>query len=308
MTISKIPFNLNNAKQQDFLRACKDPQFTHIAYIGGRGSGKTTALCRVFLEAVDLYPGIRLALTAESYPKLKDSTLRAFLDMLHAGNIDHEYHRTDEIISFSTGSQILFRSHDNPDRLRGPEFAFIGIDEARNTSEAAYLVSVGELRQAGFPHKIIIATTPRGSRHWSAKYFINAATRLPNSIAIRASSYDNAENLPQNYIPMLESTYTGSFARQEIYGDLVIPSGLVYDAFNPSLHVIPSIVEGPPSSASSAKSADKKSLIYCGLDFGTRHPVAAIWLAVPPSGELTVIDEYKRGGLSADIHAREILA
>jgi phage terminase large subunit-like protein len=85
--------------------------------IGGIGSGKSYAGCvKAFVRASERK--VLLMVTAPTYPMLRDATLRTFMDM--AGPFVRDFYKSEMIATLVNGSEVLFRSTENPDRLRGP--------------------------------------------------------------------------------------------------------------------------------------------------------------------------------------------
>src|SRR5574340_1377023 len=92
-------------------------------YVGGVGAGKTTAgALRALAFALD-HPGSLGLIGAPTYPMLRDATQRAFFALLDEflgddGHADggYTYHKSEQRLTLPNGSEILFRSLDDPDR------------------------------------------------------------------------------------------------------------------------------------------------------------------------------------------------
>ncbi len=139
------------------------------------------------------------------------------------------------------GAEIKMRSMDNPDRIRGIELAWFGIDEGRNFSDGyAYDVMVGRLRQGGYNHAGWVCSTPHGF-DWMWKKFhpeAPAKGRLTDAAWYNAPTYQNAVNLPPNYIDDLEAQYHGKWHDQEVKGEFVgVVDGAVFPEFDRNIHV-----------------------------------------------------------------------
>ncbi len=63
-------------------------------------------------------------------------------------------------MTLKSGTEILWRSADNFEALRGPNLGWVYIDEAALVKESAYDVLLGRLREP--PAKLWMTTTPRG--------------------------------------------------------------------------------------------------------------------------------------------------
>jgi predicted phage terminase large subunit-like protein len=188
------------------------------AFVGGVGSGKSRAGA---VEALRMPAGTVGMVLAPTYPMLRDATLRSVADLAQRGGIVTSWHRTEMRMQLVNGSTILFRSADDPDRLRGPNLAWFWLDEAAMMAHDVWLIMLGRLRAQ--PGRAWVTTTPRG-RNWVHDVW---RTDSDDYALIRSSSRDNPY-LPSEFVTTLESQYTSEFAAQEIDGEFVDPSGAMF--------------------------------------------------------------------------------
>jgi phage terminase large subunit-like protein len=183
------------------------------AFTGGVGSGKTRLGClSVFAQP----PGSLGVVAAPTYPMLRDATLRTFLELARDGKVLAEFRSSDMLARLVNGSEVMFRSADDPDRLRGPNIGWFWLDEAAMMGVDVWNIMLGRLREA--PGRAWLTTTPRGD-NWIYDRWVRKA--LPGYAMIRSSSRDNPF-LPPDFIANLESAYTSRFARQEIEGEFLL--------------------------------------------------------------------------------------
>lgn len=187
-------------------------------FIGGVGSGKTRAGC---VEVLRMPAGSTGMVLAPTYPMLRDATLRTFLSLVERAGILESYNKSEMVVTLTDGKTILFRSADNPDRLRGPNLGWFYLDEAALMDRDVWLIMLGRLREA--PGLAWITTTPRGF-NWLHEVFI---TSSDDYAIIRSSSRENTF-LPRDFVASLEQAYTSEFARQEIEGEFTEPVGAVF--------------------------------------------------------------------------------
>lgn len=173
------------------------------------GSGKTLAGC---VEALR-QPASTGMILAPTYPMLRDATLRTFLSIARPAIA--EFNKAEMRVSLVNGTTILFRSADDPDRLRGPNLGWFWLDEAAMMPREVWLIMLGRLRES--PGRAWITTTPRG-RDWIYKSF--KAEARPGYDLIRADSRTNTY-LPAGFVDELRETYEHDFARQEIAGEFI---------------------------------------------------------------------------------------
>ena len=260
--------------QDDFVHC--PHRFT--AMIGGIGSGKSYAGCvKAFVRASERK--VLLMVTAPTYPMLRDATLRTFMDM--AGPFVRDFYKSEMIATLVNGSEVLFRSTENPDRLRGPNLHGWFGDEAALYDRNVWPIMIGRLRADGKAGEAWLATTPNG-RNWLYE-------RQGEITIFRAKTRDNPY-LSDEFVSSLEAAYSGSFARQELEGEFVSFEGLVYEDFDRGRHVTDKA--GP----------FVRTLI--GVDEGYTNPAVLLPVGVDNDGRAHVRDEfYRRRVLQGDVVA-----
>lgn len=192
------------------------------AFIGGVGSGKTMAGCAEAFRPE--YAGATGAFIAPTFPMLRDATLAMFLGLCETAEAQGwpvlaNFNKGDMVAQLNTGTTILFRSSDDPERLRGPNLGFFYLDEAALMKRRTWDIMIGRLREQ--PGRSWLTTTPKGF-NWIYDLFVTQ--RLPGYELIKSSSRDNPY-LPADFVSSLEQAYAGAFRQQEIEGDFVQPEG-----------------------------------------------------------------------------------
>ena len=196
--------------QYDFVTATE--RFT--AFIAGIGSGKTFggAVKGTSLAA----EGTLGLVVSPTYPMLRDATLRAYVEILGDAMT---LHKGEMLGTLSNGAEILFRSADQPDRLRGPNIHWAHIDEGALCPRGTWEIIIGRLRAGGQAGPCFVTSTPKG-RNWL--YERSGEMRI-----FRAHTRDNPY-IAREFVDRWRSLY-GQFAAQE----LAASSGFeaVYDEF-----------------------------------------------------------------------------
>lgn len=237
-------------KQLEFLRARE----RYVAFIGGIGSGKTTAgALRCFLEVFRNFETPQLGVVvAPSYRMLTDVNFRLTLDFF--GPVLREVNRTEMRVKFLNGAEILFRSSDEPDRLRGLSVDFAWMDEASLCAEEAFQILLGRLRRKpGAP--LWITTTPKGVSNWVYRY--RDMFRV-----IQARTEENPGLDPQ-FIESLKKAYDPLLAKQELEGEFISLEGMIFE----EVSARPEIFRDLP---------EKPQMCFGGIDYGYTHPSAII--------------------------------
>ncbi len=205
-------------KQADFL----DSTALFRAFVGGRGTGKSK------IGAYDLIAkskSNRLYLVAApTYKVLKDATLRSFLEVTTYLQIPVRMYLTDMRASLPNGVEVLFRSADEPDRLRGPNFSGAWLDEASLMAKACYEVVIACLREGGEQGWLTATFTPKGRLHWTYEVF---ATGRPDTSIVKAGTKENPF-LPESFTETLRRQYGSLLSQQELDGDFVEGGGLMF--------------------------------------------------------------------------------
>jgi len=257
------------------------------AFVAGRNSGKTLAGA---IKAANrcIVPGLGV-IAAPTYPMLEHAAKRQFLAELdRRAAVDpiwrYEQHKSLRTLSLpETGAEVLFASLDNPDAVRGPNFAWGWLDEGGYVGDEAWRILKGAVRAGQHP-QLWVTTTPKGRTHWLYAEWVVAPD--PQHTLHRAPSFANPFADP-GYVAALG--YSGRFYEQEVLGEFVGFEGLVYPSFSRARHVQRIDTTGWAT--------------VLGIDIGTRNPTVV--LTVRHAGDRRHVERerYERG-----LGAREIVA
>ncbi len=178
-------------------------------------------------------------LAAPTLTMLRDASLAGLFGALDSQDIDFEIRKADGELTISAPrSQVLLRSLDEPERLRGTNLAWFGIDELSYAREEAWLRLEARLRDpkanrlCGFG-----VWTPQG-HDWIYKRFIHAP--VTGHGCVRARPFENRHLLVKtpDYYARLESSYDPKFYQQEVMGEyLNSRADRVYHCFNAGTNV-----------------------------------------------------------------------
>lgn len=233
------------------------------AYIGGLGSGKTFAgIARGLKFSQQPMPpnefhGPRGLIAAINYPVLEDVVLPQFFEMMdESGLWKTGKQETSWVASKKKArlvancgckdrykckheSTILFRSLDRPNWMRGLELTWFFIDEGRHITGAAWKVLWGRLRQTGYEKAGWVCSTPNGFDWMWEKFHPDSPLLVEGAVWFGASTYENADHLPEEYIEELFKEYEGAFLRQEVFGEFIgVTEGAVFFNFAPHRCII----------------------------------------------------------------------
>jgi PBSX family phage terminase large subunit len=214
--------------------------------------------------------------TAPTYPMLRDASIRTFFEI--AGDLVTDWRKSENIAVLRNGSEILFRSADKPDTLRGPNLTYWWGDEAAYYQSDVWRVMIGRLRQYGAQGYAWVTTTPKG-RNWLYREFVQQQRADYAIFNIRTTQNPF---LDRAYVTGLQEAYTGDFARQELEGDFVAFEGLIYPEFNRDTHV-------------TTEAAGQYAYYVAGVDWGYANPGVILVFGVDGDGRMTLVrEEYQR--------------
>jgi PBSX family phage terminase large subunit len=250
------------------------------AFIGGIGSGKTYAGCFKDLFSARV-PGSLGLITAPTYPMLRDATLRTFMEL--AGDAVLSFNKAEMTLTIRGGGEVLFRSADNPDRLRGPNLDWAHIDEGAMCPPGTWEIVIGRLRANGKAGPCWITTTPNG-RNWLYQ-------RREQFTTFKARTKDNPFLAPE-FVLSLEKSYSGEFAKQELEGEFVSLEGMVYKMFSESVHILD-------------REDGEFTSWFLAMDEGYTNPAVILMVGVDGDGRLHIAREwYERGKLQSHVIAQ----
>jgi len=252
-----------------------DSKAKYRAYVGGYGSGKTYAGCHEAIWSSYINKGLTGMMVAPTYRMLEDATLPAFREILDRAGIKHKYRSSEGRLSLPWGSRVLFRSADNPAHLKGPNLAWVGVDEGALITKAAWDVLISRIRHPKAKRlAAFITTTPEGFNWLYDEFVVNKKRGYE---IIRAHTSENI-HLPSEYVRDLEAAYDPLLVRQYIAGEFVNPAaGRVYSGFDRNMHVRPGLVY------------DSSMPVIIAVDFNV-NPLHAAVVQVD-GDEVLVVDE-----------------
>src|SRR5262249_47122697 len=195
------------------------------AFCGGIGSGKSWAGSYDLIRRAK--SGRLYLVVAPTYSMLADATFRTFLALAEQlGIVDpgDVKRSAPPSLRLRTGAEVLFRSADEPDRLRGPNLSGVWLDEASLMTQDVFDIAIGRLREGGGMGWLSSTFTPRGRSHWTFEVF---ATGRPDTALFRCRTRDNPF-LPAGFHDTLARQYTAQVAAQELEGEFVDLAGTLF--------------------------------------------------------------------------------
>jgi predicted phage terminase large subunit-like protein len=222
-------------------------------FIGGRGTGKTyIGAVDIAMEAKDKEPWVCVS---PDNNVIRETTFPTFLDIVEkTGQLVRAVMSPMPRIYFKTRdggvANLVFRSGEAPEKLRGGSYAGAWLDEASVMSQAVYDLVRPTLRFRGKMGPTLITMTPKGTKHWTFSKFFEQADRarigndgatadgiewvngMPyrrrdGTFLVRASTKDNPF-LPPDFYDSIRGDYGTMFAAQELEGEFIEVAGLMF--------------------------------------------------------------------------------
>jgi len=181
------------------------------SYIGGIGSGKSFIL--TLWAIIQALKGRTVLYILPSYPMVRDIAFPLVMEHLERLKLASVAKLNKSTATLTIGKGvIMFRSAETGDRIRGVNAHDLAFDEAGFITKSFYLLAIGRVRKAA-NGMIRAVGTPCG-RTWFTE-FDNIYTQ---------STFANPF-IPRTYKDQLAQEYTGEFARQELYGEILDSDG-----------------------------------------------------------------------------------
>jgi len=221
-------------KQIEFLKMASENPVS--AFCAGIAAGKTTAGSLASIGWITHRPEYKGLIFSNTTKQLNTATLRVFMeDLRETGWIKDEHFvigkdpqpffkykspfpHHDGIWSFMNGAQVMTYSLES--QIRGITVNWAWGDEIQDAQKLELEIVSGRVRE-GVDTKQIYTLTPPAYNP-PIRDMIYSEKAIPVTFA---TTYDNAENLPAEFIPMLEKTYNKqAFDREVLAKDVTYAS------------------------------------------------------------------------------------
>lgn len=243
------------------------------AYVGGFGSGKTFIGCLDLLIFFGKHPKTRQGYFGPSYPAIRDIFYPTFTEAAELMGFTVVIREANKEVHVYRGKAyygtVICRTMDNPNSIVGFKISRALVDEIdvldAKKAEKAWNKIIARMRLVidGVENSIGITTTPEGFK-FVYQRFANEPTESYSMV--QASTYENQEYLPPDYIPSLFETYPEQLISAYIKGDFVnLTSGTVYRSYNRIRH-------------RSNESVKPDEPVFVGMDFNIDKMAATVYV------------------------------
>jgi len=316
----------------------------YAAFIGGMGSGKTSALCRRVLAIATSRGGHEGLVGRYTWMEVNSILVPQFFELCPPQLIK-KWKSSEGYLELWAGpkfdqvSVVRFANLENPSRYRGRNLSFFAVSQADDPyiKEEHWVELCARLRRKTGPYGPI----PRqygfiegnyNGHSWIWKYFTkegqiahglvnpDGSDKWPDCsrepgvcknhfhpsdyFLVEASTIENIENLPPEYIQSMEAM-PEEWKKRYYYGSWDEIGGLVYPEFSEEKHVTDKVWD--PVRRVWTDHIPKYWLRYRSIDHGVRNPTACLFAATSPSGTVYIYDEYYGEAGTVQDHAKRIL-
>jgi len=238
-----------NKPQAEFLAL--DRKFK--AFVCGFGTGKTWGGCADLCKFAWEWPGVNAGYFAPTYPMIRDIFFPTMEEVAYDWGLDLDINESNkEVHVYANGhyrNTIICRSMEKPGSIVGFKIGKGLIDELdvmpMVKAEHSWRKIIARLRQKadGLVNGVSVTTTPEGFK-FVYQQFVKQIRDKPELAAlygmVQASTFQNAKNLPADYIPSLMASYPPQLIQAYIRGLFTnLASGNVYPGFDRKLNHTP---------------------------------------------------------------------
>lgn len=235
-----------NRPQAQFLAL--DKKFK--ALVAGFGSGKTWTGCADLCKFAWEWPGVNSGYFAPTYPMIHDIFYPTVEEVAFDWGLDVDIHESNKEVHFYSNGQyrntVICRSMEKPGTIVGFKIGKALIDEmdvmTMLKAEQSWRKIIARMRYKvdGLRNDVSVTTTPEGFK-FVYQQFVKQLRDKPQLLdlygLVQASTYENAKNLPGDYISSLLASYPPQLIQAYIRGQFVnLASGNVYPDFDRKLN------------------------------------------------------------------------
>lgn len=243
------------------------------AFVAGFGSGKTFIGCISQCKHYQEHPKINQGYFAPTYSQIRDIFYPTIEEVAFNFGLRVKVKVSDKEVFFYRGARelgvTLCRSMDNPSTIVGFKIGRALVDELdtlpTDKARQAWRKIIARMRynSPDVQNGIDITTTPEGFRFVYQQFYNNDSAHYG---LVQASTYDNAKNLPRDYIPSLLDSYPDELRNAYLNGQFVnLTSGTVYRNFDRKTCVSDETIKGDEP-------------LYIGQDFNVNEMASVIYV------------------------------
>lgn len=289
-------------KQDDFVF----DQHRFSAYGGGFGNGKTLAgSFKAYFHCMQ--KDAFFLIGRRHATDLSDSTQRDFLNLFgHMGKFSPKNNSFKFYKDGKPFSEVIFRHLDDLQSLTNMNLSGFWIDQAEEVAEDVFDFLIGRIRRQRATTGEIINTREgfitfnMNGHDWIWRRFLKQIGRDGKKLPdywdynlITASTLENRENLPEDYVKGLMAM-PKDYVKRFVEGSFDVFAGQIFDEFNPNIHVVQPF--NIPWNWERIRM----------IDHGQSNATCCLWAAIDFEGNFYVYREYYKENDVVSNHVKAI--
>ena len=247
------------------------------AFVAGFGSGKTWVGCAAACKHSWEWPRVNSGYFAPTFGHIRDIFYPTIEEVAFDWGLKVKVRQNNKEVDVYSGSRyrntILCRSLEKPETIVGFKIGHALVDELdllkKEKATLAWRKIMARMRQKadGLRNGVDVTTTPEGFR-FAYEQFVKQLRDKPDLRdlygLIQASTYQNAKNLPDDYISSLRKSYPPQLIDAYLNGQFVnLASGSVYVNFDRVLNHTGEVIQ-------------PHEVLHVGMDFNVLNMTAAL--------------------------------
>jgi len=329
-----------NSLQDRFLQSRAKIQ----VYGGGFANGKTATACIKMINIAKDYPGANLLIARATYPKLMDTVAKEFFKWLPQHWIKSYTKTPNPTLVLTNGTVVNFRhvaqqggtggmGEASTSNLLSATYDAVLIDQIEDPdiTEKDFYDILGRLRgmaryegedatmpKTG-PRWFLVNCNPTGN--WFYKkivkplhdyqrgiknddLLVDSCTGKPIVELFEGSTYENRDNLEEDFIRTLEASYKGQMRDRFLLGKWASYEGLVYPQYDPDIH---QLRDDDVQAYYEQLHRDRRvPTIFEGYDYGLAVPSCYLVGFTDHVGNMFIVDGFYETGLNIEEQAKRI--
>jgi len=254
---------------------------------GGAGSGKSYTVAQYLLLKLYQEKDIRILVVRKTLPALRITAYLLILDLLEEYGFPYLLNKTEMTISVGR-NKMLFKSLDDPEKIKSYEGNYVWIEEASEISHKDFMqLNLRLRRRTDSVNQMFLTFNPINEFHWLNEKLVQGRRK---DTAVNQSTYRDNPFLDQIYIDELNALKGEDETYYQVYalGEWGVLKNVIYTNYE--------IVKGKDW----PESFDET--IY-GLDFGFNNPSALLEIGIKDTEYYERERLYKTGLTNADLIA-----
>ncbi len=212
--------------------------------VGGFGSGKTLPLCKRLIGLTIANAPCAGMVVSPTFPMARRTTVRELIRLLegkranHPRRLEWQHNKTSHEFKIrwdrGPSGTLWYASGDDADRLKGPNLAFVGIDEPFTMPQSVFDVMLSRIRDPDAVLKELLLTGTPEQLNWGYE-LVEGELGDDLTVGVVHASTDLNRALDPMFMRRLLAAYDERAALAFVHGQFVnLSKGQVFYKFRPS--------------------------------------------------------------------------